>query len=74
MKLEIRIENGKPILFWLDDPDEHGENVTCFTMQDMHNTSSKAYMRDLPKPETKEDYTQAFRVLASWSAHVLRHI
>lgn len=68
MKLDIRMESGRPIIFWVDDPDATQHTVTCYTLHDEHNASSRAYMRDLPKPQTSEEFDLVMRTLAAWAS------
>lgn len=67
MKLDIRMEQGRPIIFWTDDPDATQHTVTCYTLHDGHNSSSRAYMRGLPKPQTAEDFDRVMSTLAAWA-------
>lgn len=58
MKLEIRLEDGKPIIFLLSEIDRN--MVTCFTDKESHSSATRGYMRSLPKPKTRNE------IFASW--------
>ena len=67
MKLDIRMEDGKPAIFWTDSEDVRQHYVICFTLHDGHNEASRAYMRSLPKPKTPEDYDLIMKTLKIWA-------
>ena len=67
MKLEIRLEQGAPILFF-HDSENRDKLIDCYTLRDEHNTATRAYMRSLKKPSTREELRAAWALLASYAA------
>ena len=67
MKLEIRIESGAPILFF-HDSENRDKTIDCYTLRDEHSSATRAYMRSLKKPSTREDLCAAWALLASYAA------
>lgn len=68
MKLDIRMEYGKPIIFWLDNPDDDPWEITAYGLHCEHVSACRAYMRKLKKPETPEDIQSCFKVLKYWAS------
>ena len=65
MKLEIRLEDGKPILFFTDS-ENRDKTIDCYTQRDGHNTAARAYMRRLSKPSTGEDLGACWALLGAY--------
>lgn len=65
MKIIVKIEDGKPVLFF---PDEihHDKQITCFSVTDGHSSATRAYMRSLKNPETDGEILQSWRMLARY--------
>jgi hypothetical protein len=66
MKLEIRLEDGKPIIFFTDALNQ-SKNIQCYSMADQHNHASRGYMRSLPKPETAHEKNMAWDLLKHYA-------
>ena len=66
MKLELRIEDGKPILFFLD-VENRDRSIQCYTIGTEHSQASRAYMRKLPKPETAHEKNLAWALLKHYA-------
>ena len=66
MKLEIRIESGAPILFFTDI-ENRDKTLDCYTLRAEHATASRAYMRSLSKPSTREELRAAWALLGTYS-------
>lgn len=69
MKLETRLEDGKPIIFLLSEIDHN--MVQCYTDKEMHASATRGYMRSLPKPETRTDVLACWELLTRYAAHVV---
>jgi len=67
MKLEIRLEDGKPIIFWTDNPDDRPHEIAAYGMHCEHVTASRGYMRKCKKPETVADFESCMKTLAHWA-------
>lgn len=68
MKIEARLEDGKPILFLLSEVDEN--KVTCFTDAESHSSATRGYMRSLPKPANRSEVLACWECLARYASHV----
>lgn len=68
MKIDIRMEDGRPVLFF---PDETGANrrVPFFSLTDGHGEACRAYMRRLPKPATPAEKLRAWQALRIYAGH-----
>ena len=66
MKLEIRIEQGAPILFFTDS-ENHDKTIDCYTLREEHSSAQRAYMRSLKKPVTPEELSAAWALLGTYS-------
>lgn len=66
MKIELRIEDGKPIIFFTDEV-ERDKSINCWTVQTEHATASRAYMRQLEKPVTHDQQIACWRALNHYS-------
>lgn len=66
MKLELRLEQGAPILFF-HDSENRDRSIDCYTMRAEHATASRAYMRSLKKPATVEELRAAWALLGTYS-------
>jgi hypothetical protein len=66
MKLELRIEAGKPVIFFTDieNPDK---KIQCYGMDFEHAIASRAYMRSLPKPLTASEKNAAWDLLKHYA-------
>lgn len=69
MKLELRIEQGAPILFF-HESENRDKSIDCYTMRAEHATASRAYMRSLKKPATVEELRAAWALLRSYATNV----
>jgi hypothetical protein len=69
VKIEIRLEDGKPIIFFTDVLSQ-SKNIQCYSMADQHNYASRGYMRSLPIPETCADILASWETLGRYAAHV----
>jgi hypothetical protein len=65
MKLDIKIENGSPIIF-LTDEVNHNKMVVCYSKAYGHSSADRGYMRSLPKPATPAEVANAWRVLGQY--------
>jgi hypothetical protein len=68
VKLEMRLEDGKPIIFLLSEIDAN--KVTCWTDKEQHASAARGYMRSLPKPETRADILASWETLGRYATHV----
>jgi hypothetical protein len=66
MKLELRLEDGKPVIFFTDDID-HGKLITCYSAIGQHSSASRSYMRGLPKPVKPTDMVLCWKLLGQYS-------
>ena len=74
MKIDIRMEDNEPILFFLDiDIDSKNNLIQCFNHKEMHNQASRAYMRSLKKPISNDDILKSFRLLKFYSNEAINH-
>lgn len=69
MKITLKMEGGKPAIFWTDDPSASPGKVTCYTRADMHTEACRAYMRSLRAPSTMAEYAACFALLENWANH-----
>lgn len=69
MKLSLKIEDGKPAIFWTDNPSATPGRVTCYTRTDQHTEASRAYMRGLRAPSTMAENIACFELLEHWARH-----
>lgn len=71
MRIIIKMEDGRPVLFF---PDETGadRHIPCFSDVDGHCTAARAYMRSLPAPQTPADRVKAWRALQAYARHAER--
>ena len=67
MKIDIRLEQGKPILFFTDFVNKNSGLIECFTIHDGHSEASRYYMYGLPKPKTLEQFKACSKTLEVWS-------
>jgi hypothetical protein len=70
MRIEIRLENGKPILFFPEEI-ERDKSIACYCETEGHASAARAYMRRLPKPESPADALACWRVLERYVKHVI---
>ena len=68
MKLEILIENEKPLIV-LSDNINRDKTIDVYSVSDGHATATRAYLRTLRKPETLQEYRAAWLELAAYCAH-----
>ena len=69
MKIELRLEDGKPIIFLLSEIEEN--KVTCWTDKEEHGSATRGYMRSLEKPATRAQFLACWKTLQRYSAHVI---
>jgi hypothetical protein len=69
MRIEIRIEDDRPILFFPDEV-QNDKTINCWTVHAEHATASRSYMRGLAKPTTPEQLKSCWRALNIYSSHV----
>lgn len=67
MKIDIRMEDGSPVIFWTDNPDMRNGIIMSYAKIGQHSEACRAYMRSLKKPTTKEEIDAAFNLLYEWS-------
>lgn len=65
MKIVVKMEDGRPALFFPDEPAQPGR-VLCFAAGE-HHEASRAYMRRLHPPQTEPERLAAWRTLARYS-------
>ena len=70
MKLDIRLEDGNPIIFFPEETD-HKKMIACYTRKEEHSAAQRAYMRSLPKPVSQADYRRVWDLLAHYSVVAL---
>lgn len=68
MRIIVKFEEGRPILFFPDDV-ERDKSISCWRESEEHSSAQRAYMRALPDPATPEQRAQAWRVLARYAKH-----
>ena len=66
MKLEIRLEAGEPIIFFLDDVDKR-KQIACWNVKESHNVASRGYMRSLELPVTQAQQSKVWATLAIYA-------
>ena len=67
MKIDIRLEQGKPIMFFTDFVEKSTGFIESYTRHDGHSMASRDYMYGLPKPETQEQVMACCEVLEAWA-------
>lgn len=67
MKIDIRLEQGKPILFFTDFVEKTTGLIECYTDHDGHSLASRDYMYRLSKPETPEQFKACSKTLEGWA-------
>lgn len=72
MKIIVKIEDGRPALFFPDEPAKPGR-VSCFAMGE-HSEASRAYMRALPAPAGADELRDAWLGLARYAQDAARHV
>lgn len=68
MKIEIYMEDGKPLIVFADQINGD-KTVNCCSQQDGHTQATRAYLRTLPRPETREQLRAAWHAL-KWYASI----
>jgi len=66
MKIELRLEDGKPIIFFTDEI-ERDKTISCYCDNGQHAKASRAYMRSLKKPSNYDQIEKCWRLLQSYS-------
>ena len=66
MKITVKMEDGAPILFFPTEPANAGR-VLCYARVGEHSEASRAYMRGLPAPTTKNEFEKAWRLIAQYA-------
>lgn len=69
MKIIIKMENGAPILFFPEETESNGA-IGCYSPRDGHGSASRAYMRGLENPATKDEIVRCCQALAQYARHV----
>ena len=67
MKIDIRLEKGRPILFFTDWLEKSTGLIECYTRHDGHSMARRDYMYELPKPETQEQVMACCETLEAWA-------
>jgi hypothetical protein len=62
MKLDIRINNGKPFVLFTDTM-LHDKNVECYSDEWGYGSTPRSFGRSLPKPETSAELSEAWLFL-----------
>jgi hypothetical protein len=65
MKIIVKIEDGKPVLFFPDET-HHNKHIQCFSVIDGHTSATRAYMRSLKNPETPDEILHSWLMLARY--------
>lgn len=68
MKLEILIEDGKPLIVFSQEINRD-KTINCCSQQDGHTQATRGYLRTLPAPQTREEIRAAWRAL-KWYASI----
>lgn len=68
MKIIIKMENGAPILFFPEEKERNGA-IGCYSSREGHSIASRAYMRGLKSPATKEEIVRCWRALHHYAQH-----
>lgn len=63
MKIDIRMEDNKPIIFLIDDEGY----IVGFNKKEGHVSVSRAYMRSLKKPDNRNHILECWRLLSQWA-------
>lgn len=66
MKLEIRMADGDPVIFFIDDLSED-KSIPCYSKKDSHDYTTRGYMRRLRKPETESDIRKSWNLLIEYA-------
>lgn len=66
MKLELLMENGRPLIVFPDQL-ERDKTILVYTTTDGHSSASRAYLRRLKKPETAEEIKRCWQLLAFYA-------
>ena len=72
MKIEVRLENGKPILFFPEYVN-HDKTIVCYAELGGDSRASRAYMRSLPKPITSAERIECWLTLARYAEYIANH-
>ena len=70
MKIELRIEDDKPIIFFTDEI-ERDKTISCYCDNGQHAMASRAYMRSLKKPSTHEQMADCWWLINRYTSHVI---
>lgn len=71
MKIELRMENGKPIIFLPDDDTGKPNVIACYTEREQHSEAQRAYMRSLKKPCNDLERLLCRQVLRRYAEHTI---
>lgn len=66
MKITVKMEDGRPVLFFPDEKANPGR-VLCFAPVGEHSEASRAYMRSLPPPMGNNERLAAWRAVALYA-------
>ena len=73
MKIELRLEDDKPIIFFADEM-KLDKTISCYCDSGQHAIASRAYMRSLKKPSTHEQIAGCWRLLNRYTSHVISNL
>lgn len=66
MKIEILIENGKPLVVFPEQL-ERDKSIVCYSQTDSHVSAARAYLRTLKKPaQGSADELASWRALRAY--------
>jgi hypothetical protein len=71
MKIELRMENGEPIIFLPDDDTGKPNFIACYTENEQHSEAQRAYMRSLKKPSSDAEFLLCWQTLQRYAKHVV---
>lgn len=66
MRITIKMEDGRPVLFFPDDVANPGR-VVCYAAMGEHSEAARAYMRRLPAPVTPAERAACWDFLARYA-------
>ena len=73
MKIELRLEDGKPIIFFPDGM-KLDKTISCYCDNGQHAIASRAYMRSLKKPSTHEQMEDCWQLLKRYTSYVIANL
>lgn len=66
MKIEIYLEDGKPLIVFADQIN-YDKTIVCYSQCEEHTSATRGYLRKLAKPETEEEIAEAWRALGNYA-------